>query len=86
MNYYTRKNNSFRKYNANTYVSKNGLTPTENRNIGSLSYFLINSLLLLIFIHFWGFQAYEQPWPYVLHLLSFWLVKKVLIKTKIWIY
>jgi len=71
---------------ARTYISRNGLTPRENREIGSLAraFFLLGTLF--IFLKFFGFNAFEEPFLYIAEIAAYFLAGTFLRWIKVWVY
>ena len=53
------------------YNSKNGFSPTFNSFVGSGTFLLFQSVLLLVFEKIIGGNIYCMVWPYVVHLFIF---------------
>jgi hypothetical protein len=68
------------------YNSENGFSPMFNRFVGSGSYLLVHSLLLLGLSKIFGNGVYCGPTPYVLHALAFGLVGLTLHLSGFWPY
>lgn len=50
-----------KRYRSN-YVSSNGLTPRENRALGSQVWAVFMLLLILGLINIWGTEVFLKPW------------------------
>ena len=68
------------------FISKNGLTPQDNREIGRLTYALFHVIIFFIAYKIWGMSMFEEVWFYLMHLSAFFLTKVFLVKIKVWVY
>ena len=68
------------------YNSKNGFSPTFNRVIGSGVYILFQGIIYLIISKIFGSGAYDNIWPYSIHLTIFLLTGLFLNLTGFWVY
>lgn len=68
------------------YNSKNGFSPTFNTVIGSLVYFLFQTLAYFLLTLIFGSGIYCTPLPYIVHPIIFYLTWRFLIKIKFWVY
>lgn len=63
------------------YNSRNGLSPSFNRLVGSGTYALLQGLLYLIFHGIFGDVVYCYLWPLPIHIVVFastgWLLRKI---------
>ncbi len=64
----------------------NGLPPSVNRIIGSFSYLIVHSAVILICFKIWGIDMFEKGIFYMLHLIAFMLVRIILLAIGIWVY
>ena len=64
----------------------NGLAPSTNRLIGSLSYLIVHSGVIFICWEIWHFDMLDKGIFYMLHLIAFMLVRIILLATEVWVY
>ncbi len=75
----------YRKWNRN-YRSENGLSPETNRLIGSLSYFVVHSVIFYVSFKIWGINMFDEIWFYLMHFASFYIVRFSLLAIGVWVY
>jgi hypothetical protein len=68
------------------YISRNGLTPAENREIGSLARTFFLLAILLFGLKIWGANVFEDPWFYLMELIAYFFAGWFLRKIKVWLY
>jgi len=64
----------------------NGLHPSINRFIGSVSYFIVHSTVIIACFEIWGLDMLDKSIFYMLHLIAFMLVRIILLATEVWVY
>jgi hypothetical protein len=60
------------------------LWPNTNRLIGSLTYLIFHSFIFWISYKIWGIQMFDEILFYLMHLISFFSVRKFLIFIHVW--
>lgn len=66
------------------YISANGLTPRENREIGSMLYRATFLILFLVSFKIWGFNIASDIFIFIMSLVTYKLVGFFLHKIGFW--
>ncbi len=74
------------RFRSRYYISKNGFSPSTNKLVGSLTYFLFHGIVFWIAYKIWGIQMFDELWFYIMHLLAFFSVKIFLRRIGFWVY
>ena len=71
-------------YRNGKYVSANGLTPRENREVGRLLYRAVFLIVFLVCFHFWGFNVADDIFIFIMSIVTYKLVGFFLHKIGFW--
>ena len=73
--------------NSKKYISKNGYSKQTNIIVGSLTYFFLHVIVLAVSYKIWGFEMFDEPYFYIMHLVAFISVKLILRDLiRFWVY
>ena len=68
------------------YVSKNGLTPQINRDVGKLLYVLVYGTIFFIAFKIWGIDVLDDIWFWAFNATAYFSVGWFLRKIGFWVY